>query len=256
MELRSMVNARSIVVVCSAMCGALSAQVTPKADLQAPKRFEVVSLKPYGPRRGLGTTRIEDPRHIIFSPIVPFNLLLRAYEVQWYQVVAPRWMKETRYTFDATLPDGASKADIPAMLQQVLAERFRLNVHRESRVTLVYALTVGESGVHAPVCEVGKCPPNRSYSTPSTIRIQADTTSLLAEYLSGASDRPVVDKTNLSEHFSIAIEGTLPGIIPPAENTLPTVVSVLRKLGFKLEPRRQSIELLVVDGGSPVPTEN
>ena len=251
-----MVKRRSIVMACSVMWGALSAQVTPKADVQAQKRFEVVSLKPYGPRRKLGTTRIEDPRHVIFSPIVPFNLLLRAYQVQWYQVVAPRWMKEARYTFDATLPDGASVADIPAMLQQVLTERFRLNVHRESRVTPVYVLTVGESGVHAPACEVHKCPPNRSYSTPSTIRIQADTARQLAEYLSGASDRPVVDRTNLSEHFSIAVEGTLPGIIPPVENLLPTVFSVLRKLGFNLERRRERMELLVVDGGSPVPTEN
>jgi uncharacterized protein (TIGR03435 family) len=236
--------------------GGVTGQEVRQVNRPEVKRFEVVSLKPFGPRRGLGSTRVEDDRHVILSPIVPFNLLLRAYKLPWYQVVAPSWMKEARYSLNATLPDGASKADIPAMLQDLLTDRFHLSVHRELRETPVYALTVAESQHKLQPCEEEKCPPNQSYSTANTIRAQASTAGQLAFYLSGASDRPIIDRTNLTGHFVIVVEGTRPGLIPPESNTLPTIFSALRKLGFKLEPRRQPVEFLVVDGGTPASDGN
>jgi uncharacterized protein (TIGR03435 family) len=69
-----------------------------------------------------------------------------AYRMEPYQVTALDWTATTRFNILAKLPAGANKTQIPEMLQAVLAERFGLVVHRESKEQQVYALVVGKDG--------------------------------------------------------------------------------------------------------------
>jgi uncharacterized protein (TIGR03435 family) len=74
------------------------------------------------------------------------DLIRVAYNVKPYQIQGPDWMSSERFDVVANLPEGASKEQVPQMLQALLAERFQLKAHRESKEHSVYALVVGKNG--------------------------------------------------------------------------------------------------------------
>jgi len=78
------------------------------------------------------------------------ELIRAVYKLKPYQLSGPAWMSlMTAQRFDvmAKIPEGVSKDQVPEMLQALLAERFKLTVHRESRDRAVYALVVGTNGL-------------------------------------------------------------------------------------------------------------
>src|ERR1039458_4394329 len=74
------------------------------------------------------------------------TLLLTAYRIKSNQLSGPDWMQSQRFDIAAKLPGGVSKDRVPEMLQALLAERFKLSVHRDRKEQTVYALVVGKSG--------------------------------------------------------------------------------------------------------------
>ena len=74
------------------------------------------------------------------------DLIVYAYKVKPYQVDGPSWLNDARFDIQATMPEGSSKDDAPAMLQALLAERFKLAVHRDQEEHKVLALIVGKGG--------------------------------------------------------------------------------------------------------------
>jgi hypothetical protein len=74
--------------------------------------------------------------------------ILLAYDVKWYKLVSPDWVihggSESGYDVTAKIPPGTSKGDYRLMLQHLLADRFRLVVHRETRELPVYSLVSGK----------------------------------------------------------------------------------------------------------------
>ena len=74
------------------------------------------------------------------------SLISLAYGVKPYQITGPDWIANTRFDIVAKLPDKASKADAPKMLQTLLEERFKLTIHRTSAEHPVLALVVGKGG--------------------------------------------------------------------------------------------------------------
>jgi uncharacterized protein (TIGR03435 family) len=61
-------------------------------------------------------------------------------------VQGPDWMAQQRFEIQAKIPDGASQDQVPEMLQALLAERFKLAIHRDKKDLPVYALIVGKNG--------------------------------------------------------------------------------------------------------------
>jgi uncharacterized protein (TIGR03435 family) len=74
------------------------------------------------------------------------DLIRIAYRVKTYQVQGPDWMAQQRFEIQAKIPDGVSEDKVPEMLQSLLAERFKLTIHRDKKELPVYALIVGKSG--------------------------------------------------------------------------------------------------------------
>jgi uncharacterized protein (TIGR03435 family) len=68
------------------------------------------------------------------------NYISRAYRVKVLQITGPDWLGGERFDIAAKLPDGATPAQIPEMLQGLLEERFHLTIHREMKESPVYAL--------------------------------------------------------------------------------------------------------------------
>jgi uncharacterized protein (TIGR03435 family) len=75
------------------------------------------------------------------------NLIAMAYKVKPHQIAGPDFMKSQLWEIHAKLPAGSNKEQINEMLQSLLAERFKLTFHRETREQSVYALTVGKGGL-------------------------------------------------------------------------------------------------------------
>lgn len=121
---------------------------TPTAGL----KFEAASIKPatvsmVRPGSGPGVRgRIDASRVELLGTTLP-QLIRRAYRLEPYQnVTGPDWMKKTYFDVFAKLPEGATKGQIPEMLQTLLADQLKLVVRRESREEAVCVLSVGKNG--------------------------------------------------------------------------------------------------------------
>ena len=131
-------------------CGALSAQ-TPAASLS----FDVASIKPAPP---LDPAKIAagqmphigmnvDGAQVDIGWLTLQQLLCVAYKIKPHQLEAPDWTKDQHWDILAKMPAGANKDQVPEMLQNLLAERFKLSITHGSKETPVYALEVAKSGL-------------------------------------------------------------------------------------------------------------
>ena len=76
------------------------------------------------------------------------KLIVTAYRIKPHQLSGPDWMERQRFDITAKMPEGASRDQIPEMLQALLANRFKLSIHHENKDTPVMALVVGKNGPH------------------------------------------------------------------------------------------------------------
>jgi len=139
--------------------------------------FEVASVKPAGPLDPVamqaGKMRIGMKIDGALVDIESFSLtdLIRiAYEVKDYQISGPDWLGSTmsaqRFNVHATIPEGATKEQVPQMLQALLAERFKLVIHRETKDHSVYALVVAKGGPKMKEAEPDPAAPTEPESPP------------------------------------------------------------------------------------------
>jgi uncharacterized protein (TIGR03435 family) len=115
--------------------------------------FEVASIKPALPldpgRIMSGKMHIGvniDGARVDIGNFTLMDLVAYAYTVKAYQISGLDWMGAQRFDVLAKLPEGASKDQVPEMLQALLAERFKLTLHRETKEHAMYALVVGKNG--------------------------------------------------------------------------------------------------------------
>src|SRR5215471_9896512 len=113
--------------------GAVLAQ-TPPAKLA----FEVASIKPaeqLDPTKMMsGQAHVGvkiDQARVDIGFLSTAELIRMAYKLKSYQLIGPEWLTAQRWDIMAKMPPGADKAQVPEMLQTLLAERFRLEFHRE-----------------------------------------------------------------------------------------------------------------------------
>jgi hypothetical protein len=115
--------------------------------------FEVASLKPSGPRsiRGSdGGPGSRDPERFTFGSATLRDLLFNAYRAPQddyhEQISGPGWIDTERYDIAVKMPRGTTKEQFQLMLQTLLAERFNLAIHHDTKVLPVYDLVVGKNG--------------------------------------------------------------------------------------------------------------
>src|SRR5436189_2266368 len=133
-------------------CCVISAQTADKSLV-----FDAASVKPSvppspdgqgrimfrGPSGGPGT---KDPGRINYPNMNLKSLLMNAYDVKNYQIAGPAWLDTERFDVNATMPPETTKEQFRAMLQNLLAERFKLTIHREVKELPMYSLAVGKNG--------------------------------------------------------------------------------------------------------------
>jgi len=180
-------------------------------------------------------------------------LVRHAYGVRDIQVTGARgWMTSDR--FDITAASEAASGKLPEeqlrrMLQALLAERFQLKLHKESKEMPIYALVVGKSGAklkplngsHAPFARTGR----------GLAVLYTSTMWGLAGFLTNSAGRMVVDETGLTGEYDIGLEfmpERLNGAPPPDGDSGPTIfAAVQEQLGLKLEARKGPVEIIVIE---------
>jgi uncharacterized protein (TIGR03435 family) len=226
-----------------------------------PVAFEVAAIKPAAPPEEVGriSSRMSvdtDAGQLIYTNVTLKDVVRQAYKVQSYQIEAPGWMGTERWDFTATFPPGSSRDQVPLMLQALLAERFGMAMHRETKDLPAYALTVVESKMK-PIESSGDNLSTSGSRTGSHVEAKASMRGL-TEYLSGRLDRPVLDQTGLSGGF----EFTLDWSVDDSADTNGAVAgpsiftAVQEQLGLKLNATKGPVELIVVDRADRQPTEN
>src|SRR5688572_16992313 len=257
-------------------CTALFAQdVRPVFDAASIRAVErpvgafLPGSRPTCPLNGCGGPGTGSPERITFTFISLKNLVRAAYDV-WspHHIEAPSWMDTVTFDVVANVPPGATRAQANLMLQNLLADRFQLKVHRSTRDLPVYALVVARNG---PKLKVSVDDPNAPRPRGTmwsggrkryefTRRTMAD----FAETLGSDVDRPVIDMTGLEGAYDIRLEfaetrPTLPAALGPVapDPQAPELFTALtEQLGLRLESRRGPVEVLVVDSALRQPTEN
>jgi uncharacterized protein (TIGR03435 family) len=130
-----------IVIIIAAAIGLCPAQT---GTTRGPQ-FEVASVKPTPTPPVSRAYTINETRVDLGSLSLKYLIQL-AYKVEAFQVSGPDWLAATRVDILAKPPAGATKEQIPGMLQALLADRFGLVLHREPKEQQIYALIVGKDG--------------------------------------------------------------------------------------------------------------
>jgi bla regulator protein BlaR1 len=184
-----------------------------------------------------------------------------------YALTGPDWLKSERYDIVAKLPSDMPKDRLQAaerlqlMLRSLLAERFKLAVHHESKMLSAYALIVAKGGSKMREAEPGQ---GRMTSGPGSLAGQTPM-SHFADLLSQKLDRPVIDLTDRKGVYDLKLEWTPdlqtePGAedrTPADSSTKPSIFTAIQEqLGLRLEARKLPVDVLVVDHAEKVPTEN
>jgi uncharacterized protein (TIGR03435 family) len=274
------------------LLGALCAVASWARPADDPPTFEVASVKlsvrPEG-RNAITTVRMDggpgtqDPTRIDYQNVSMNSLITRAYDLNHWQVSGPDWMYMPLYDITARVPAGATKQQFQLMLQNLLVERFSLQVHRETKELPIYSLTVGKNGSKLkPHVEVPPPPDSADKPAPEgsgrpklgaggypilsggttmaimsgRARVQMVDKDLawLAGQLSVQLGGPVSDETGLTGKYDIALYWS--SRQTDADNEPDLIAAVQQQLGLKLEKKKGPTEMLMIDHVDKEPTGN
>jgi len=224
--------------------------------------FEVASVKPHdstGERRSMESI-----------DSTPGNLMIRntslqacikwAYDVKDYQISGPSWLTYDRYDISAKASGPARLPELRQMLETLLAYRFQLQIHRETKELPVYFLSVTKGGpkLHnsAPESHTGMHGENGSFVFSGTSMPQfAENLSTLTQV-----DRPVLDRTGIDGRFDFTLMfGDGPTDMKRAliAGDGPSIFTLIQEqLGLRLESGKAPVSVLVIEHAEKTPSAN
>lgn len=208
-------------------------------------RFEVASIKPSGPPQwpprpdfqGVGTDRISA------SSVSVRRLISIGFHVYDHQIFGgPPWMDKDLFDIEAKAPRQANEREMEQMVQTLLADRFQLATHRETRQQPVLELVVAKDGPKLGQPIEGK----RNNARPGQVTGRNAPVEFLAGMLTYMLGKTVVDKTGIEGKFSYDLKWT-PDEPSGARDGVSLFAAIEEQLGLKLEARKGQVEVIVVD---------
>jgi uncharacterized protein (TIGR03435 family) len=241
------------------VCVYAPAQVAPSAQ-----SFDVTSIH-------INNTETDGHHHIISDPTESHfrtvNLALRdliqfAYGVPDSQILGgPAWLDSIMFDIDAksgpavdaelhALPTEQARHQKQLMVQALLADRFQLKIHQETRQLPIYALVIGKDGPKFKPSQING-------TTIDTFRARLhiagsdDTIGILARELAQVLGRVVVNQTGLSGRYDLTLRWT-PDDAAPSASSSPDIppdifTAIQEQLGLKLESTKDPVPVLVID---------
>ena len=230
------------------------------AFLATGQEFEAVSVKPN--KSGSGSSRSSSDQGMLRATNLRFrDLIQEAFDVKEYQVEGPDWMLTERFDITAKFPDDLPRdrerrsAAFRTMMQKMLGERFMLKVHWDHKTIPVFGLTVAKGKIKfKEVVDTGSHHSDGGNNTYSGTGV---TMATLAEFLSRREDLPVIDMTGLKGFYNLKLDWAPDQSNDDALRASPSLSEALEdQLGLRLQNRKTSIQVVVVDQAERTPTEN
>jgi uncharacterized protein (TIGR03435 family) len=268
------VHSRWLIAVTVAAATAAVRPLTSQAQADAPRKFEVVSVKRNVSGRG-GWSLNPLPGGRFSAQNLPVRqVVLFAYGLRDFQLINdPAWLQSLRFDIDAR-----ANADVPLvsmrdLVKSLLADRFGFAAHSETRQLPIYALVLLRTDRSpGPALKLRDCQtPQEAVRTVGTgcgsvindtgrISGSGASIAMLANSLSGILNSVVTNKTGLSGDFDFELRWSDAGVAAPNQTTglndAPALTTAVQEqLGLRLQPDRGPVEVLVVDRVSE-PTEN
>jgi uncharacterized protein (TIGR03435 family) len=231
------------------------------------QEFEVVSVKP-NQSGSNGSSMNTNQGRLTATNVSLRSLIVMAYGLKDYQVEGQDWLREERFDLAAKFPGALPfnkdyNEALGAMMRQMLLDRFKLEVHRDTKTFPVYGLVVGKSGIkfkEVPDSGSHNQNNNNNHLTATCIPMVQ-----FADFLSRRMDLPVLDMTGLTGFYDLTLDyvpetrpGDGKGATVAAEDaaglTLP--MAIQEQLGLKMEARKAPIGIIIVDHAEKAPTEN
>ena len=256
---------------------ALAAAAAPRAQAQfqaaAPvsPAFEVATVQPSNPIAAKGGRGgiTADPGRLSARRVSLKELVFEAYSVPYYQISGgPSWLDSDEYDIDAKAETPVDRDQMRLMLRTLLADRFKLVIHRESQEMRVYALTVAKNGPLIHAIQGGETVPAKQpplgvqhfhcdmpqFAGLLSIRLSIP---LLEDPSTPSRSNgpliPVLDKTGLKGTYDIDIE-VKPE--PDGDSITAWQRALQQQLGLKLEAQKAPIEIIVIDHAEKIPVRN
>jgi len=212
--------------------------------------FEIASVKAGQP----GPERIEvGPGSVTMRNVRLPGCIRWAYSVREDQVSGPPWMADVWFEITGKAAGPATPVELRTMMQTLLAERFKLTLHRQVKEMSALVMTVSKGGHKMKAVEAEGSP---SFKTGKlNLTGTGATLSQLTDFLSREIRFPIIDQTGLTGRFDYFLdigsyvteemrkEG---GNGPPPD--APTIVAqaMMAQLGLKLDSKKAPVEMLIV----------
>ena len=239
------------------------------AGIACAQSFDVASVKPSAKPVGKDYNNqiATGPSTFTAKNVTLKRLIAEAYNLEPPRIFAgPKWLDEDEFDVEAKADRAVSREDLRRMLQPLLAGRFHLVLHHETRELKVYELVVGRNGpkIHPVRDGEGTPAPLGSRHFHGELRQLADLISIQLAIPAATEDPsrpsiasgppiPVFDKTGLAGTYDFDYEMKIePGL--PAFNLWQNVLR--EQLGLALESRKAQVEGVVVDSAERVPVAN
>jgi uncharacterized protein (TIGR03435 family) len=238
-------------------------KITPMAADANPS-FEVATIKPSDPDKPQKGINVQGT-HFRTRSTTLADLIGFFYSVQQKQIVgAPDWVSSDKWDIEGQpdVPGTPNKKQLMSMVQKLLANRFQLKIHTESKEMPAYVLTVAKTGNKLTAGDQTSQLPGLGFSnlSPVTLVVRNATMGDFTQFLQQlVLDRPVVDQTALTEKWNFSMKWTadesqLQGLgvkVPPpsdaADAPPPLFTAIQEQLGLKLDAGKAQVPVLVID---------
>jgi len=239
------------------------------AAAQPGASFEVASVKVSQTAKGGGEGSTRESIETSPGSLSMHNVSLRsavrwAYGVTDFQISSPGWMSFERYDIAAKASGPVANSELRRMLRTLLASRFQMTLHHDSKNEAVYALVVAAGGARLEASKTEAS--SRITPVGGALEFRNMSMAELAERMPARPfrvDRPVIDRTGLEGAFDFTLKladnaSDLKSSLErrEAEQDSSWVIGPLRQLGLRLEAQKGPVEMLVIDHAEKVPGEN
>jgi uncharacterized protein (TIGR03435 family) len=247
----------ALVVALTVVSCATSGAQTPE---QLPS-FELATVRPSGPASGPMSIR-RSPGGRLTTASTPLSMLIQwAYDLDEGRLFnVPRGLDSLRFDVVAKAPEEEpAPGRMQLMMRALLAERFKLAVHRETRELVAYSLVTDERGAKVRPSDVDRptAPNPFRMSDSGTLVGTRVTADMLANVLSNQLGRPVRNMTDFTGAFDFTLRWAPDAAAGPVDPDRSSLFTALRdQLGFQLVARRTPTDVVVIDHVEMAPSEN
>jgi uncharacterized protein (TIGR03435 family) len=250
-------------------------KATPALSLMDPKLvpgYEVATIKPSKPeQQGRGFTL--QGRHLVARNFTVEGLITLAYNLHGTQVTGgPDWIKTDHFDMDV-LPDHEGLPSLDqarGIVRKLLADRFGLKFHNDTKELSVYVLSVAKTGPKLTKSGSDPSSPPGMGGPPGRMNMRNGSMAEFAQVMQGIMDRPVLDQTGLKDRYDLTLrwtpdESQYGGRIPPqntgdssaasADAPPPLFTAIQEQIGLKLDAMKAPAKVMVIESVAK-PSEN